>query len=88
MTQITLDLTPELGRRLDGWCKEFREPPQTLAVGLLEEYFEDSDTGARIVADVDTGIMKTYPMEEVHEGAGVPVAVLGVAEDEKARLLI
>lgn len=68
MTQITLELTPELGRRIDGWCREFQEPAQSLAVGLLEEYFEDSDTGARIAAEVEAGKMKTYPMEKVHGG--------------------
>lgn len=64
MTQIVLNITPELGKRIEGWSREFKEPPQALAVGLLEEYFEDSDTGARIAAEVDAGRMKVYSQED------------------------
>jgi predicted transcriptional regulator len=65
MAAMTLELTPELERRIDEWSREFKEPPQSLAVGLLEEYFEDSDTGAMIAAEVDAGKMRTYSREEM-----------------------
>ena len=53
MASITVELTPELEQRINEWSSEFKEPPQALAVGLLEEYFEDSDTGAEIAARID-----------------------------------
>ena len=67
MPRITLEVTPELGRWLDAWSKEFEEPPESLAIGLLEEYFEDSDTGARISDDVAVGRMATYPLAQVRQ---------------------
>ncbi|MBR1418389.1 MAG: hypothetical protein IJ576_05430 [Synergistaceae bacterium] len=60
MASITVELTPELERRINEWSSEFKEPPQVLAVGLLEEYFEDCDTGAEIAAKIDAGSMKVY----------------------------
>ena len=58
--QITLP--SELEQRLQAWSIEFNEPAENLAVSLLEEYFEDSDTGAEISAAVRDGRMKTYDM--------------------------
>ena len=58
MASITIEITPELEQRIKEWSKEFKEPPQSLAVGLLEEYFEDSDTGAAIAAQINSGINK------------------------------
>ena len=60
MASITVELTPELEQRINEWSIEFKEPPQALAVGLLEEYFEDSDTGAEIAARIAAGSMKIY----------------------------
>ena len=51
--QITL--SPELEKRVKAWGHEFNRPYQDLAVELLEEYFEDSDTGAEISAAVKSG---------------------------------
>lgn len=51
--QITL--SPELEKRVQAWGIEFNRPCEDLAVELLEEYFEDCDTGAEISAAVKSG---------------------------------
>lgn len=66
MPQMTLDISPELGARLDAWSRETRQTPEVLALGLLEEFFDDSDTGARLSAEVEAGRMRTFSMEEAH----------------------
>lgn len=57
---MQIKLSPELEKRMKAWSIEFNEPAENLAVGLLEEYFEDSDTGADISAAVKAGQMKVY----------------------------
>ena len=71
MAMMMLEVSPELKRRIDEWSREFNEPPESLALGLLEEYFEDSDTGAMIAAEVDSGRMGTYSSEELKTLAAV-----------------
>ena len=67
MATMILELSPELEKRMDEWGRQFKEPPESLAVGLLEEYFEDSDTGAMIAAEVDAGRMRTFSREKARE---------------------
>lgn len=57
MPQIILNLTPELQKRINAWSLEMKQPPENLALGLLDEYFEDSDTGAEISAKVSADEM-------------------------------
>ena len=45
---IILELSPELEARVKDWACEFGRPGEDLAVELLEEYFDDSDTGRAI----------------------------------------
>ena len=52
---MQIELSPELEERMKAWSIEFNEPAENLAVGLLNEYFEDSDTGAEISASVRAG---------------------------------
>lgn len=55
---MQIELSPELEKRMKAWSIEFDEPAENLAVGLLEEYFDDSDTGARISESVRAGRME------------------------------
>ena len=59
---MIINLRPELEARVFEWGKEFNQPPEELAVELLEEYFEDSDTGARISREVESGKAEIYKM--------------------------
>ena len=58
---MIISLSPELEARVSEWGREFNRPGEELAVELLEEYFEDSDTGATISEAVRLGKTKTYP---------------------------
>ena len=49
---MQIELSPELEKRMKAWSIEFGEPAENLAVSLLDEYFEDSDTGAEISASL------------------------------------
>ncbi|MBR1438424.1 MAG: hypothetical protein IJ587_07790 [Synergistaceae bacterium] len=55
-----IELSPELEKRVKAWSIEFNEPAESLAVDLLREYFDDSDTGAEISAAVKAGQMELY----------------------------
>ena len=67
MPRMILNITPDMERRINDWSREFKEPPESLAVGLLEEYFEDCDDAEKLEALIASGQMKTYPLEEVHK---------------------
>ena len=56
---MIISLSPELEARVAEWGREFNRPGEELAVELLEEYFEDSDTGAAIAEAVRSGKTKT-----------------------------
>ena len=58
---MILNLSPELEARVSEWGREFNRPCEDLAVELLEEYFEDSDTGAEISQAVRSGQTAIYP---------------------------
>ena len=62
---MILNLSPELEARVSEWGHEFNRPCEDLAVELLEEYFEDSDTGAEISQAVRSGQTSTYSWEDV-----------------------
>lgn len=57
---MIISLSPELEARVSEWGREFNRPGEELAVELLEEYFEDSDTGMAISEAVRSGKTKTY----------------------------
>ena len=50
MPQIVLNITPELNARINGWSSQMKRPPESLAVELLEEYFDDCDDADRLEA--------------------------------------
>ena len=62
---MQIELSPELEKRMRAWSVEFNEPAENLALDLLEEYFEDSDTGAEISAAVKAGRIKVYEPVEI-----------------------
>ena len=62
---MIINLSPELEARVNEWGREFNRPCEQLAVELLEEYFEDSDTGAAISEAVKSGKSKLYSWDEV-----------------------
>ena len=51
---VIIELSPELEARVREWGREFNRPGEDLAVELLQEYFEDSDTGAKISESVSS----------------------------------
>ena len=62
---MIIPLSPELEARVHEWGREFNRPCEELAVELLEEYFEDSDTGARISQAVRAGKSEIYSWDKV-----------------------
>jgi len=67
MSQLIINLTPELQERFNFYALSGNETPEELAIRLCEEYVEDCDDADRISAEIDSGRMKTYPWEEVRE---------------------
>ena len=67
MSQLIINLTPELQERVNYHAADGNETPEELAVRLLEEYTEDCDDAERIERDIKSGKIKTYPLEEVRE---------------------
>ena len=67
MPRIILNVTPELLERINDWSKQSKQPPENLAIDLLEEYFDDCDDADRLEALISSGNMKTYPAEFVHK---------------------
>ncbi len=63
--KLTIDLPPELAKRVKNWSLESNEPPENLALGLIEEYFEDCDDAEKLCAEVEAGRMELYPWEEI-----------------------
>ncbi|MBR2207500.1 MAG: hypothetical protein IJ859_01685 [Synergistaceae bacterium] len=65
MPQLTINLTPKLQERFNYYAASGNETPEELAIRLCAEYVEDCDDADRISAEIDSGKMKTYPLEEV-----------------------
>ena len=65
MNIIILELSPELEARVKDWACEFGRPGEDLAVELLEEYFDDSDTGRAISEAVRAGKTEVYSWDKV-----------------------
>ena len=68
MPKFIVNITPALQERINNWSKQVNQPPENLAVSLLEEYFDDCDDADRLEALISKGNMKTYPAEAVHKG--------------------
>ena len=62
---MIITLTPELEARVSEWGREFNRPCEDLAVELLKEYFEDSDTGAEISRAVQSSNTEIHSWENV-----------------------
>lgn len=62
---MIITLSPELEARVSEWGREFNRPCEDLAVELLEEYFEDSDTGSEISEAVRSGRTEIHSWENV-----------------------
>ena len=45
---MILELSPELEARVDDWASKTGKPREELVVELLEEYFDETDTGRAI----------------------------------------
>ena len=45
---VILNLSPELEARVNDWASKTGKPREELAVELLDEYFDESDTGRAI----------------------------------------
>ena len=64
---MIITLTPELEARVSEWGREFNRPCEDLAVELLKEYFEDSDTGAEISQAVKSGRTENHSWDKVKD---------------------
>ena len=62
---VIIELSPELEARVNAWAEQFGRPGEDLAVELLQEYFDDSDTGARISEAVRAGKTEVYSWDKV-----------------------
>ena len=49
MPQVLLNITPELFNRLNDWSYQSHMPPQSLAIDLLQEYFDDCNDADRFI---------------------------------------
>ena len=65
MPYITVEVSPELSKRINLWGSLGDETPEELTLRLLEEYVDDCEVAERISAEVEAGTMKTYPYEQV-----------------------
>ena len=45
---VILNLSPELEARVNDWASKTGKPREELAVELLDEYFDETDTGRAI----------------------------------------
>lgn len=48
---MTIDIPDKMYSRIQAWAKDFKQPEQNLVLGLVDEYFEDSDTGQAILEE-------------------------------------
>ena len=71
MASITVELTPDLQRRIVLWGVKGNETPEELTLRLLEEYVDDCEDAERISEEVASGKMKTYSLEEVRNELGL-----------------
>ena len=62
---MIINLSPELEARVQAWGLEFNRPGEDLAIELLQEYFDDSDTGAKISEAVRAGRSEVYSWDKV-----------------------
>ena len=65
---MILELSPELEARVKEWGQEFGRPGEDLAVELLQEYFDDSDTGRAISEAVRAEKSEVYSWDSVKVG--------------------
>ena len=65
---MIIELSPELEARVKEWEQEFGRPGEDLAVELLQEYFDDSDTGRAISEAVKAGKSEVYSWDSVKAG--------------------
>ena len=70
MSGMVLEISPRLEARIKDWSVQMKRPAESLAVELLEEYFDDCDDAMRLEGLIRSGQMKTYPAQEVHAELG------------------
>ena len=62
--------TPEIDFRLKAWSSVTKQPPELFLQCTIDEAlddWEDYNDALRICAEVDSGKMRTYSLEEVEE---------------------
>lgn len=68
MAAMTIELTPEMEKRVGMWQKETNGDTASMMAEALERYLEDWEDytdAVQICAEVDAGRMKTYTQEEI-----------------------
>ena len=70
MSQITLELTPELEEKINIWRQETNGDTEELVSEALLQYLEDWEDytdAISICAEIDSGRMRTYTREEINK---------------------
>ena len=65
---MMVEIAPEISSRLSSWSISTHEPPEKFVSATLEnalEDWEDYSEALKICAEIDSGRMETYSMEEV-----------------------
>lgn len=70
MSGMRIEISPRLEERIKDWSVQMKRPAESLAVELLEEYFDDCDDAMRLENLIRSGKMETYPAQEVHAELG------------------
>lgn len=70
MSGMRIEISPRLEERIKDWSIQMKRPAESLAVELLEEYFDDCDDAMRLEDLIRSGEMETYPAQEVHAELG------------------
>ena len=68
MAIMTIELTPEMEKRVGAWQKKTNGDTSSMMAEALERYLEDWEDytdAVQICAEVDEGRMKTYSQEEI-----------------------
>ena len=74
MSQVSLELTPEIQERVNFWSNRNNKTPDVFLRDIIAEYLEDLEDyeeAVRISSEIRSGRMKTHSWEEVRERLGL-----------------
>ena len=68
MPQVILDVSPEIQERVNFLSRENDKSPNVFIMNILKERLEDMEDyeeAVKISAEIESGRMKTYSLEEI-----------------------